>query len=125
MELILLCHYEDDGSTTLFEYFGKDKTVVVPDGVTDMEMGCFSENKTVEEIILPQTLKSIGEDCFKNCPALQKIVIPESVESIFENDNTFEGCPQLTIYTLADSVSDHVARAKNIRVMNKYPDELR
>lgn len=114
-----LSRYEDEDSTTLFEYFGTAKTVIVPDGVTDMEMGCFSENETVEEIILPQTLKYIGEDCFVNCPNLQKIVIPESVASIFEDDNTFIGCPNLTIYTPSGSEADNVARVKKIRVINE------
>ena len=112
-------HYEDSDSTTLFAYTGDAKVVIVPEGVSDLEFGCFSENETIEEVILPSTLKEIGEDCFCDCPNLRKIVIPENVESVFEDDNTFMGCPNLTIYTPAGSEADNVARVKNIPVINE------
>ena len=115
-----LSYDEEDHSATLYGYFGTAKTVIVPDGVTFLEMGCFSDNETVEEIVLPQTLKSIGEDCFTNCPNLRKVVIPESVESMWEEDDTFEGCPNLTICTPKNSAADRIARAKNLRVVNEF-----
>lgn len=104
--------------TDLYAYFGTAKTVVVPEGVEELEPGCFSDNDTVEEIILPETLEAICEDCFENCPNLKKVVIPANVESMFDDDDSFAGCPNLTIYTPAGSVADRVARAKNIPVVN-------
>lgn len=67
-----ISYYEDEDEATLYEYFGTEKKVAVPHGVTGLEMGCFSSNEEIEEIMLPDTLKYIGKDCFENCPNLKK-----------------------------------------------------
>ena len=115
---ILYCEdeYGDVYSVNLHGYFGNDKKVIVPYGVTELELECFSSNEEVEEIILPDTLKYIGPDCFQNCPKLKKIIIPASVESFWEDDNTFGGSENVVIYTPAGSLAEKFAKERNIKV---------
>ena len=96
-----ISYYEDEGQASLFEYFGEEKKVVVPDGVTTLEVGCFSDNEIIEEVILPTSLEFISAGCFENCPNLKKIFIPSNVEEFDEEDGgtTFGGTTQRTIHT--------------------------
>lgn len=113
-----ISYSEEDDDATLYEYFGTEKKVAVPYGVTELEMGCFSLNEEVEEIMLPETLKYIGEDCFENCPNLKKVIIPASVEGFVEDDNTFDGSPNVTIFTLSGSEAEKFSKEKGIKVVN-------
>ena len=108
-------YYEDEA--TLFEYFGEEEKIAVPDGVTDLEVGCFSDNETAIEILLPESLKLICADCFENCPNLKKVVIPSSVEDFDdeEENNAFEGSPNVVIYTSAGSKAEAFAKSKGIK----------
>ena len=85
--------------------------------ITGLEMGCFSSNEKIEEIMLPDTLKYIGKDCFENCPNLKKVIIPASVESFCEDDNTFSGSENVVIYTPAGSPAESFAKERNIKVI--------
>ena len=109
--------YEDSHTASLFDYFGKEKTVIVPEGVTTLEEGCFSGNDTAEEIVLPSTLKVIRIDCFQHCSKLKTIVIPASVTDFEEGEDncTFSGTPQVVVVTPAGSCAEAFAQSKGIK----------
>lgn len=79
----------------LILYKGKDKLVVIPEGVTTIGASAFWNNTFVEEIILPNSLLRLGGDAFYYCTNLMKINIPENVWII--GNNPFAGCPKLVI----------------------------
>ena len=90
----------------------------MPDGVTALEEGCFSDNEIIEEVILPTSLEFISAGCFENCPNLKKIFIPSNVEEFDEEDEgtTFGGTTQTIIHTPAGSVAEEFANSRGIKV---------
>ncbi len=61
-------------------------------------MSAFSDNSTLESVIISEGVTNIGWGAFQNCTALKSVSIPESVESI--GVNAFLGCTALTIVTV-------------------------
>ncbi|MDE7298320.1 MAG: leucine-rich repeat domain-containing protein [Lachnospiraceae bacterium] len=70
-------------------YRGKDKTVIVPEGVVRIGARAFIGNQTIERIVLPDTVTSIGKEAFYNCSNL-KVVEAGSLELL--NEEAFYRC---------------------------------
>lgn len=79
----------------IMKYIGKEKVVVVPEGVEEIESSAFWDNQFIEEVKLPESLKNMGGDTFYYCKRLKKINIPKNVEII--GNNPFAGCPNIVI----------------------------
>ena len=79
----------------VIRYIGKDKKVVVPSGITELESSSFWDNQCIEEVILPDSLLNMGGDTFYNCKNLKKINIPKNV--CLMGNNPFAGCPLVEI----------------------------
>lgn len=79
----------------IMKYIGQSKTVIVPEGITELESSCFWDNQFVEEVVLPNTLVNLGGDTFYYCKNLKKITIPSSVKIM--GNNPFAGCPKIEI----------------------------
>lgn len=47
-------------------HFSNLTSVVIPEGVIELQTGSFSFNENLKSITLPSTLKIIGEDSFVN-----------------------------------------------------------
>ena len=118
----------------LIKYCGKDKNVVIPEGVRIIGSNAFKGKKSLYSITISNTVEKIDisafEGCinlskvefsahinaissyaFKDCVALENITIPESVEHI--GDCAFWGCKNLKklVFPLhLTSVSAHVFR---------------
>ena len=60
------------------------KTIIVPEGLTQLADYAFYNLTLAKQIILPSSLTSIGTKSFYNCIALDSIKIPESVTVIGE-----------------------------------------
>lgn len=77
------------------EYNGKQKKVVIPDGVTSIGAWSFSSNKYIESVIIPNSVTSIQEGAFSECSNLNQIVMPSGITEIgsyafrFTNISTF------------------------------------
>ena len=78
---------------TLIRYVGKDKKVIVPQGIKELGPSAFWDNQSIEEVILPDTLINLGGDTFYNCSNLKSVIIPKSVERM--GNDPFAGCPML------------------------------
>ena len=72
----------------------KLKSIVVPDGITEIYRGTFANSKNLETVVLPLRLMVIGMEAFRGCSALESIEIPESVMEI--RDAAFADCTSLT-----------------------------
>ncbi|MBO4856790.1 MAG: leucine-rich repeat protein [Bacilli bacterium] len=75
----------------VMHYVGKDKIVVVPEGITELESSSFWDNQYIEEVVLPDSLINMGGDTFYNCKNLRKINVPKNVSLM--GNNPFAGCP--------------------------------
>lgn len=79
----------------LIKYLGKEKKVIVPSGIEEIESSAFWDNLYVEEVELPEGLVNMGGDTFYNCKNLKKVNIPSTVKAM--GNNPFAGCPWLEI----------------------------
>jgi len=77
-------------------------SVVIPEGVTELEDSAFWGCKKLNSVQLPSTLEKIGPDAFRGCESLTSIVIPEGVREI-ESD-AFSFCTSLKNIYLPDSL---------------------
>ena len=97
----------EDG--VLIRYTGKDKDVVIPDGVTRIGAKAFFSCRSLTSITIPDSMTSIGDSAFYECKSLTSITIPDSVTSI--GRYAFYGCTSLTSITIPDSVTSIGDRA--------------
>lgn len=74
----------------------------IPEGITQIEVGAFSDCEYLESITLPNTLQNLGEATFYNCPELKNIVVPDNVDTI--KAETFYGCKALDKVTLPEGI---------------------
>lgn len=80
----------------------EDTSYSIPNGVTDVGMGAFAGNETLENVIFPGGLKCIGEAAFEGCCSLTSASIPDTVTEI--GGNTFYGCESLEQADLPDGL---------------------
>lgn len=74
----------------------------IPEGVTELRLGAFNNNRSIESVSFPNSLKSIGYSAFYGCSMLNKVTFPKSLKRI--GDYTFAGCPEIRELTLPDSL---------------------
>ncbi|MBP5455526.1 MAG: leucine-rich repeat protein [Paludibacteraceae bacterium] len=78
------------------------ETVVIREGVTEIEYYAFNSCKNLISVTLPTTLNRICENAFSYCPKLANISLPEGLTRI--DDVAFSECLSLTEMRLPDSV---------------------
>ena len=90
--------------TTLF-YPGmiKDGSFRIPNSVTTIANGAFSNCSSLTSVTIPKSVTSIGWYAFEKCSSLTRITIPNSVTSI--GDRAFFYCTSLTSVTIPNSVT--------------------
>lgn len=74
--------FDKSGAKLIRCPIGREGTVTVPNGVTDMEAMAFSGCCHVGEILLPDGLTAIGDTAFAGCKELTAITVPASVSSM-------------------------------------------
>lgn len=79
----------------VMRYIGKEKLVIVPEGIEELESSAFWDNQNIEEVVLPESLTNMGGDTFYNCKSLRKVNIPAGVNNM--GNNPFAGCPLVEI----------------------------
>ena len=45
--------------SALYKYRGKDKKVIIPDGVKSISFGAFEANEFIEEVVIPESVISV------------------------------------------------------------------
>ena len=61
--------------------------------------GNFTDNTTIQEVVLPNGLKKLGSYAFFDCKALKKVTIPSGFTG--DIDEVFPGCTALEEYVIA------------------------
>ena len=97
-----------DGSVTVIGdsafYTRKGLTsIVIPEGVTDIEAYAFSFCNALETVSLPATLEEIGYSAFSST-AIKEIVIPASVTTL--DTSIFDDCEKLVKVTLNEGITE-------------------
>jgi len=88
----------------LCDYFGKGADVVVPTGVTKIDIGAFEWCSSLASIAIPDSVTSIGGSAFQWCSSLTNVKIPDGIVTI--NSYVFSNCSSLTSITIPDSVTN-------------------
>lgn len=87
----------------LLKYLGSSDNVIIPDGVTCIEMFAFCKCTGLVSVTIPNSVSKIGARAFANCSGLTSITIPESVTEI--GPSAFFGCTGLKSVTIPNSVN--------------------
>lgn len=110
----------EDG--VLWEYKGKDKDVVIPQGVRSIAIHVFKGRYSLSSIIVPEGVTHIAARLFAGCRGLLTVSIPEGVTSI--GVDAFHQCTSLENLFLPASLinvdKDAFKDCENIRVF-QYP----
>lgn len=77
----------------LYNYYGYQPDVVIPEGVEIIDDYVFSGNKRMMSVELPETLRQIGKCAFDGAENLHSITLPEGLEKIEEY--AFRDCKKL------------------------------
>ena len=99
------------------------KSIIIPDSVTSIGDGAFSECNSLKSINIPDTVTRIGRSAFEDCDSLTSINIPPSLTTI--EDGTFLGCHSLrntnipdTVTSIEDYAFSECNSLKNINIPN-------
>ncbi len=89
----------DRNKTTLLRYVPQktDTSFVVPQSVTQIGGGAFSDCENLVSVSIPESVISIGWDAFENCTALTDVNIPSRITEL---NSTFNNCSSLQRITL-------------------------
>lgn len=101
LEQIDLGHVTSIGEDAFYYCVGL-KSIVIPEGITELKGAVFCYCTSLESVTLPSTLKSIGENCFYSCTSLTDITLPEGLEKI--EGYAFFHCTSLKALTIPKSV---------------------
>lgn len=69
-------------------------SVQIPNCVTAIEQGQFSDQTVLETVVIPNSVKKIGDYAFRNCQKLKTVRISKGVSEI--GTDIFSGCQSLT-----------------------------
>lgn len=107
---------QDDGCgcVTLYNYFGKESIITIPENINELAAGCFAGNEVIKEVTFPKTVEAMDMCCFNNCPSLQKVYITANLVTFGCDNSSFGNCPNLTIYAPAGSAAETYAKENNI-----------
>jgi len=68
--------------------------IELPSGLVLIEEGAFSQDISLQRVILPEGTVEIGPEAFYGCESLREITLPASLERI--DESAFEACDSLT-----------------------------
>lgn len=80
----------------------KLRSIIIPDGVTDIGSRAFENCTSLNSIMLPTTLRILSSGVFRNCTSLDSITIPNNVIGIMWE--AFRNCTSLKSIILPDTL---------------------
>ena len=94
--------------------------VSVPEGVTEIGDGVFSNFRNLREIVLPDSVGRIGAKAFQNCESLSSLTLPTDLREL--EADAFEGCGALkAVYRWCDSGirASMLPEGLNLKIMHR------
>lgn len=86
----------------LMAYHGKRTHVVIPEGITKIEMRAFKGNEQIETVVFPESLITVGFESFRKCTHLKTVHTNDRLVSI--GRDAFSYCAELREIQLPDSL---------------------
>lgn len=105
-------------------YYGSDKKVIVPEGITVIGDYAFARNKNIEEVILPETVQRIEEGAFYECENLVTVELTESVTNIGEKAFALTSLEKIEFPEGITRIGEEAFAGTNITEI-KYPKNLK
>jgi len=93
--------YTDEDTVSLRGYCGKDHTLTIPAGVTEVGKYAFDNIDDLTGVTIPNSVTAIGECAFYYSD-LTEIIIPDSITTIGES--AFRSCRDLTSISIGSGV---------------------
>ena len=96
----------------LYDYFGKDGAVSIPNFVTEIDDMAFYERYNVESVIVPESVKKIGFGAFSSCDdgCLKEVTVLADDLEFDEFKNAFDGDDGVRIRGREGSTAQRYAR---------------
>lgn len=79
-------------------YHSAIKEIIIPEGVTAIEIAAFDGCADLKKVTFPESLVSIGNSAFRDCKSIREVFIPKNVSTL--GINPFNGCTALTSITI-------------------------
>lgn len=92
-----------------FKECDKLSSVVIPDGVTNINYHAFEHCTLMTNVVMSKNLVNIGTGAFQGCSSLKDMHIPDSVKII--GTESFYGCNSITNVVVGTGVSEIGERA--------------
>ena len=87
----------------LFSYNTNITSVIIPEGVTEIETSAFDNCTNLINITIPDSVTTIGEYAFDSCESLVSLELPKNLTSV--EWGAFRGCNSLTSIEIPSSVT--------------------
>ena len=84
-------------------YFGDEKKLTIPGGITKIGSESFMNCDFLTEIHIPNRVTEIGDSAFEGCSSLIEIIIPDSVTSI--GQRAFYSCSSLEKINIPNTIT--------------------
>ena len=85
-----------------FKFMGI-RSVIIPEGITEIGYQAFAICKKLKMVKLPNTLIEISDSAFEGCESLETIVLPKTLKII--KSRAFEGCKTLKTVNFPSSLN--------------------
>lgn len=96
--------YSIDGQTVVYYPPGLTASEYeIPEGVSKIGAGAFSEQKYLENVIIPSSVRDIDINAFESCSKLNNVIIPDGIEEL--KPRVFASCENLKTVVLPKSVN--------------------
>jgi hypothetical protein len=82
----------------------------MPDSITSIGDGAFSDARELTTVALPERLTKIGNVAFANCVTLTNVILPDTLE--FIGKYAFNGCAGLSKVTFNGTIDQWNAISK-------------
>ncbi|MDE7229259.1 MAG: leucine-rich repeat domain-containing protein, partial [Oscillospiraceae bacterium] len=100
--------------------------VELPDTIVKIRRSAFLRCLSLKEIVIPEGVREIGETAFADCAALERIVLPASLEKAknytqkgIEPRTIFYNCPNVTAVVTPKSYAEKYCKRNNIPFVYK------
>ena len=115
---------------TNLDLMSSEGTLTIPENVTKIGSGAFSNVSNIKTVIISGNVKEIGDNAFAYNTTLQKVILQDGIESI--GSRAFYQCSNLSEINLPDTITNigefAIANTKlttleipsGLKIINKY-----
>lgn len=100
--------FATDDTAHIVDYFGNDKTVVIPSEIDGRVVDYISSrafaNSTIKSVVIPDSVEIIGSSAFLNCDNLESVEFGSKITEI--RDSAFAFCDKLQKVVLPENLQE-------------------